>query len=50
MSEKPKLEVVNEQPKAEGNPASVFDDLASLAQGLEADRAAQGRAGQRHGR
>ena len=30
MSEKPKLEVVSEQLKAEGNPASVFDDLASL--------------------
>ena len=30
MTEKPKLEVVSEQPKAEGNPGSVFDDLASL--------------------
>ena len=30
MSEKPELKVVNEQLKAEGNPSSVFDDLASL--------------------
>ena len=30
MSEKPKLEVVNEQLKAEGNPTSVFDDLSAL--------------------
>ena len=30
MTEKPKLEVVGEQLKAEGNPGSVFDDLASL--------------------
>jgi hypothetical protein len=30
MTERPKLEVINEQPKAEGTPGSVFDDLASL--------------------
>ena len=30
MTEKPKLEVVDEQLKTEGNPGSVFDDLASL--------------------
>jgi len=30
MIEKPKLEVVGEQLKAESNPGSVFDDLASL--------------------
>jgi hypothetical protein len=30
MSEKPELKVINEQVKAEGNPGSVFDDLASL--------------------
>ena len=30
MSETPKLELVNEQLKAEVNPSSVFDDLASL--------------------
>ena len=30
MTETPKLEVVSEQLKAEGNPGSVFDDLASL--------------------
>ena len=30
MSEKPKLEVVDEQLKAEGNPTSVFNDLSAL--------------------
>jgi hypothetical protein len=30
MTEKPKFEVVSEQLKTEGNPGSVFDDLASL--------------------
>ena len=30
MIEKPKFEVVSEPTKAEGNPSSVFDDLAAL--------------------
>ena len=30
MTDTPKLQIVSEQPKAEGNPNSVFDDLAAL--------------------